>query len=406
MKILIFNVKYSPNLGDGVLAACLEHGLMREGRDVTVETIDIAGREEYRFQGPGRMRALSLLRLLPAPLRAAAVTFVLRSRLRDMKAHWLKRIEEADAVVVGGGNLFQDDDLNFPLKLNAVLEGVDLAGKPLAVFAVGVTAHWSARARRLFARLLDCPVVHVSVRDGHARENWIAHFGNRFEVEVTPDPGLLARNLPSGPALPYVGPPVVGLGVTHPLVLRRHAGIPDAQIPLSSAAEHRLLVRWLVDAGCRVMLFTNGADEDERFMRQVVAGSVCEDCVQAGSVVLAERPSTPDDLVATIGRSAVVIAHRLHASIVAYSLGIPCVGLGWDQKVKSFYEETGRADFFLRGKDVKPADVGAHALRALEAGIASGDHARQLKRAETGLVRLTERLRSATGQYLPGRARI
>ena len=42
MKILVFNVKYSENLGDGLLADCIEETLRAEGGEV--ETLDLAGR--------------------------------------------------------------------------------------------------------------------------------------------------------------------------------------------------------------------------------------------------------------------------------------------------------------------------------------------------------------------------
>ncbi|EKF18440.1 polysaccharide pyruvyl transferase, partial [Nitratireductor pacificus pht-3B] len=70
MKLLVFNVRYSPNLGDGVLALCLEAALRQAVPGLTVETIDLAGRDAYGAAGGARRRqALTLLGWLPAGLR-------------------------------------------------------------------------------------------------------------------------------------------------------------------------------------------------------------------------------------------------------------------------------------------------------------------------------------------------
>ncbi len=54
MKIVVFNVKYSENLGDGLLAQCIEAGLIRGAGHIEVETIDLAGREGFGMGGSGR----------------------------------------------------------------------------------------------------------------------------------------------------------------------------------------------------------------------------------------------------------------------------------------------------------------------------------------------------------------
>ena len=71
VKLFIFNVKYSPNLGDGLLSECLELELRRAIGRPEVVSLDLAGRDQY---GPGSWRrefALTLLERLPARLRRA-----------------------------------------------------------------------------------------------------------------------------------------------------------------------------------------------------------------------------------------------------------------------------------------------------------------------------------------------
>jgi polysaccharide pyruvyl transferase WcaK-like protein len=395
VKILVFNVKYSPNLGDGVLAECLERTLTEYGADITVETIDLAGRHAYgAAAGGGRARALAALGLLPAGVRRMLVELAIGRSLQSLRDQWQARIAAADAVVIGGGNLFQDDDLNFPLKIAAVLDGVHRAGRPLAVFAVGVTRQWSVRAARLFGRLLVNKVLLVSVRDDAARENWIAHFGGGHNVEICPDPGLLARDmLPEGRLRPASGNPLVGLCVTHPLVLRRHRSIASKDIPLMSVAEYRQLVEWLVSSGCRVMLFSNGAREDQDFLDDILRDRTCAAHLAKGVLMAAARPRTPENLVEILRQPDTVAAHRLHASVIAYSLGTPAIGLGWDGKVESFFKLTNREDFFLQGRGVTAQQTGTLILKAMDQGIDPGAHGKRIEEARLSVFHLARTLR-------------
>ena len=47
MKISLLNVKYSPNLGDGIIAECLEHVLLQSDEVSDVSSCDLAGRSEF-----------------------------------------------------------------------------------------------------------------------------------------------------------------------------------------------------------------------------------------------------------------------------------------------------------------------------------------------------------------------
>ncbi|WP_457580747.1 hypothetical protein [Ensifer canadensis] len=104
MKVIIFNVKYSENLGDGILAQCLETALARGTKGLEVKTIDLAGRTAFGTGGGGRRRQLlKVLQALPSFARRLIVRRVLGPKLRRLQVEWQKEIDTADAVVIGGG---------------------------------------------------------------------------------------------------------------------------------------------------------------------------------------------------------------------------------------------------------------------------------------------------------------
>ncbi|PDT53038.1 MULTISPECIES: polysaccharide pyruvyl transferase family protein [Sinorhizobium] len=351
MKVLVFNVKYSANLGDGLLAQCLEGELMRGSDELTVETIDLAGRSAFGESNNARRRLfLRALQTLPSFLRRAAVSRGLAGKLGNLRDRWQALIDDADAVVIGGGNLFQDDDLNFPLKVATVLDCVRRSAKPLAIYAVGVGRQWSPRADELFRRLELARVVHVSVRDRIAARNWAQHFPAGPHAEIVPDPGLLAIDLL---ARHYGREPArtmtIGVCVTDPLILHRHATHGRSTIPFRGRGEYQELIKLLLDDGYNVRLFSNGAEEDQAFARRLLGAPDLARCVAQDRLSLAPRPTRPEELVDTIAAMQVIMAHRLHACIAAYSLGVPQIGLAWDEKVEGFFSFTGQPDRFAAG---------------------------------------------------------
>lgn len=401
MRILIFNVKFSENLGDGILAMCLERGLMSARADIEVETVDIAGRQAFGEGREGRGFLLRLLQLMPTSLRRLVVSAVLGRSMPRWSRLWQERVDQADAAVIGGGNLFQDDDLNFPLKIGLVLGILRGAGLPVAVHAVGASHHWSLRARELFAGLLGNRIVHVSVRDERSRQNWRGYFGETFDVGICPDPGLLAAEmLESRRETSLDREPTVGICVTHPVILRRHAGISFSQVPVRSVSAYRDLGRELVKGGYKVLLFTNGAREDQRFLDMVMQDPASAELIASGYLKAAPRPREPAELLGVLQPLSAIVAHRLHASIVAYSFQIPHVGLGWDSKVSSFFRSVGRDRFLVEG-DHGPCEIAACVAAALAEGIDPALHKHQLEQARKGIDLLVDKLSIALAGPAP-----
>jgi polysaccharide pyruvyl transferase WcaK-like protein len=384
MKIALFNCKFSENLGDGLIAETLEAVLRGSMPDVRIACCDLAGRTAYgHTTTPNRARALAILQRLPPPARRQTVSVMLGLRLPPLRETWRAALEGSDLAVVGGGQLFQDGDLNFPLKLGAVFELCAELRVPVAVHAVGVSADWSPHGRALFHRLLATDCIGVSVRDRESQAAWARHFaGTRLaRSEIVPDPVLAAEVEPPGPSSS------VGINVTHPMLLAYHGGGRVGLI--STAAELEATVRLLAAGGHEVVLFSNGATEDERFLDRILGSA------PTGIAKRAPRPRVPKDLVATQSRLQAVVAHRLHASILAFRLGLPSVGLGWDRKVESFYSAAGRADYFLPRGGTSAAAIAERVEAAIADGRGPERRAALAGAARRGIVRLLQRSNEA-----------
>ena len=374
-RIAIFNVKFSANLGDGIIAECMEARLRELRADWDICSVDLAGRDSYGA-GLGQMRG-PLLRILggmPPAIRrfaaSAALKLMISARYRR---RWRSQIGHIDGAIIGGGQLFADADLNFPLKLNGALSEIAKSHAPAAIYGVGVAREMSDRARRLFVTALrGISLRHVAVRDRASRYNWDRHFGraNLPRAELCSDPGLLAGSVygmpPPRPQSLHASPPArlrVGIGIVNPRTLDLHSSDDDDFSINASRQFWIALTNELIAQGYEVVLFTNGPTDDETFTDTI------ECAIDSPHVTRAPRPQVPGELVQIIHSLDALVAHRLHANILAYAFAIPHVGLAWDPKVEAFFASVGRRDFLSSHTEADPREVALLAGKAIDAGI-------------------------------------
>ncbi|MEO1281908.1 MAG: polysaccharide pyruvyl transferase family protein [Pseudomonadota bacterium] len=407
-KLIIFNVKYSQNLGDGVIAQCLEHELGQALGGAEIVSIDLAGRDAWTDPGTGRLRLLKLavLRSLPGLAKDQITAFALGRILGRLRPHWESRVRGANVALVGGGQLIQDVDLNFPLKLSAAFDICRAERVPMGVVAVGVSAPEPGNrlGGDLLRNVLTSDLVCVAARDQASCDN-LAKRG-RPGAEICLDPGLLASRLwPVAPTKRLSGRPIVGLGVTHGSVLSHHSARtgPVRAVDAKLFADLALGLAW---NGFDVHCFTNGAGEDMEMLAQVSAlldgprdtslerfpmkwkpvrrkkmrqnkklerrsGSVRSEhsLDAAGTIRVLTRPQDPQQLARMIAGFDAVVAHRLHASIVAYSYRTPIIGLAWDKKVDAFFQSVGLGRFVCAFGPESLDDVLALTHEAMEQGV-------------------------------------
>jgi polysaccharide pyruvyl transferase WcaK-like protein len=372
LRVGLFNVKYSPNLGDGLLSECIEAELKRLVPGLSVEAFDLAGRTDYVAGGRLRGTALRLLQSSPTPVRHGLARALLGRSLSRQRPVWRSRLACIDAAVTGGGNLFSDADLNFPLKIDAAWGELRAAGIPTAVFAVGVADNWSETGAALFRRALaGANILEASVRDARSAEIWNRRLGpsGAPRARVVHDPGLLvARHVPQ------VRRPCttrrIGLGLTHPTTLRYHsdeAAVSERDLNAWYAA----LVRGCFARGWTVDVFTNGSPEDEAYLRRLRAILTETAPAPPGgpAINFAPRFRNPTELAIFVSGLDLLMAHRLHANIAAYSYGIPQIGFTWDVKLVSFFNLTGRSDYICTAGRDWPETVLALVERGLREGL-------------------------------------
>ena len=394
MTVLVFNDRFSPNVGDGLLAACLEHELRGQLAGESVHTIDVDGKVDFPAPHEPAVPAASPRQIvssaLPEPLRSEVSALGVGRRLRRITGP----VAEARAYVIGGGHLINGSGLYFPLRLRTLARLARTRGASLFVHSVGVTdpGRWRPSAARWLREAFDGnpDLRFVSVRDPLSARYWAQAFPNSPAPEVCPDPGLLTRK--AFGASRSGEDAHVGVGVIADHTATALATGPEAVRP--TPRFYLELCRALVRRGRRPCLFTNGDPEDHEALGHILAQAQ-QDTTLRGQVEHAPRPTDERRLVATIGRFGGLVAHRMHATIAAYSLGIPAVGLAWDRKLESFFRSVKRERYFIADPRISPQSVAERVDEACRSGIPEEDRRRAVAAAEEGVSLLADRLRAA-----------
>lgn len=380
-KIAVCGVRYSPNLGDGVISDCLCWMIKHCVPDAKVTDVDLAGRTEFGEETVSQRRLkLRLLLAMPRVLQDALVRFVLGRKLqRDLKPNWHDSLKGCSAALIGGGQLLSDSDLNFPLKIEGLVDILGEEGVPAAVYACGVTRSGGSGTRILRESLAAGTVRSVYVRDEKSLAA-VSEFGVE-EARLAFDPAIHVAEAYAGARVKEANLDV-GLSFTDPVNMKYSSG---RELPFADnlAEIMREVVKTLSSAGSSVGLFTNGAVEDEQFLDH------CDETFDLTSLPGVERlsrPIRPSELVQSIGRFRKIAAHRLHTNIIAFGLGIPSVGLEWSQKVPHFFELAGRSEFLI-GKDELTADRMLDRLALLNEKSANAGRLIEMKQSSLGTLR-------------------
>lgn len=365
--------------------------MRRLAPDMVFETADLAGRDQPDADAGRRKLAFLILNHLPGPVRiAVAQIMLLRLARRRLQPKWQAMFKGAHAIVIGGGGIFADSDLNFPIKIATALNVAAELGISAAVHAVGVAGNWSSRGKAYFGNALTRRrLIVATVRDERSLRNWNEQLVGFSVVPpaVVADPGLLAsRYFARGPR--NSDRSVVGLCITSPAALAYHSSEKS-----SAATEiwYVNLVSELVSQRYYVKLFTTGTPEDIEFAKRVRL-LMERDKIDAEFDI---PFSSTEAMIAMISGCDLIIAHRLHAVIAAYSFKIPALALSWDEKMIGQCAQMGYSHRLFDTAIVSPIDLVSQVQIAMAEGIDEMIHANLLDNAEQGVRQLVDAIRGA-----------
>ena len=293
-------------------------------------------------------------------------------------------IKEADLIVFGGAPMFNYRYQRFYERTAITLELAKKYNVPVIFSAVGVEDYSedSEKCQRLKKTLNFDIVKMITTRDGY--HNLVQYKENLdMKIGKVADPAVFTKEVFSD-FLKEKKEKKIGI-----FVLRSNGFVDNGfDFRRDDAAKLWLRVgQILEEKGYEYEYLTSGHFGDEAFLDYFIReyGVDQKKCVF--------NMNTPEQLVGKVSQYAAVVSTRLHPSIVSYSLGVPSVGVIWNNKVKMFYESTGRESKTIGVESISAEKV----VELIEASVKEGN-----ERDTEFIMSIYNSLFEALSDFVPG----
>lgn len=306
-----------------------------------------------------------------------------RYRVEECKKYYKSVVNSVDLIVVVGGGLIKYKYQYFYIYLAALIELAEELEVPLIINAAGIEGYnQSDRRCQLLKRSLNSPVVKsITTRDdfkvlsqNYMRAESSTHVGKVADSAICCNLIYGMEKQPSE---------VFGIGLVRGgIFLDNERDLPPEKV-VNLYVE---LITEMEARNLKYQLFTNGLPSDAELLPQIEA--------QLGREELTViEPSNDEELISTIASFGTVIAARLHANIISYSLDIPSVGLVWNDKLSFFAEEIGHPNRFFDYDQL-------HATKIVEAAVLARQQGYDLQRKNDHLNAVKQNIESLVEKWL------
>lgn len=354
MKKIVFAGLYNElNYGDPILANCTEWLCLQNGNYSDVCRIAI---DQLSYNFCEKILARIIWRIPLKKIRERALYFF---NYRNFKKIYQKELRQASIVVVVGGGLIKFKNQFFGASLAALLDVANDVYVPVVFNSVGVEGYDSSwRCQFLKKMLQKKSLKYISTRDDLSLLSEMYFNGSpQIPCKLTADSAVWAAECYG--VKKDVSSSKIGIGTC------REKLFEDYGYPISSdellAFYEDLVIR--LKSIYDVEIFTNGLPQDNIF-----AFKLQKKLMNRGLNVSVKIPKNAKDLVSIISSFKAIIAARLHACIVAYSLNIPAIGLVWNEKLRLWGNNINAEDFFISYDQINASNVMNKILYAMSKG--------------------------------------
>lgn len=322
-KVLLCGLMQGRNFGDVVISDCVKYLIKKSAKkdglkNVKISTLDVR-------------------------------------RQKDKKS--LNRVRNSDLVMFPGGGFIKYKQENLPRDMIRVISRAEKYGIPVAFNAVGMEGYdeTDEGCQALFGMLHSRCTKYITSRDYAEDINSTYLKDGYLSAKRFADPAVWAAD--TYKIKRDENSQVVGLGVAREGLFLDY-GLPLTKDDLLSIWSEIIIA--LESEGVKYKLFTNGLRQDEEFLSDLIAYMGKEDVREEISLPSAENARK---LVEYIAGFSAIIACRMHANIIAFSLGVPSVAFVWNDKLRFFGDSIGCKERFLEYNQLKDTRLVLETLR-------------------------------------------
>lgn len=274
------------------------------------------------------------------------------------------KVSNSDLIVFGGAPVFNYKYEGFSERSAKILRLAEKYNKPVIFSAIGVEDYEENNPKCINLRnaIFNAPVKMITTRDNYdALSRLLA--GSDIVSSRVSDPAVFTKHVFKNFLVDNEKNTTKKIGI---FIIRGRA-FADNRIPFN---EKDAIQMWAdivsemkKDDKYDYEILTSGSHVDEAFLHrlQIELGFPLNKCVL--------NMNTPEDLVKKISSYSGVITCRLHPSIISYSLGVPCIGLIWNDKVADFYKSIGYPERALSVNDFNAKKIISSVKNAIEKGV-------------------------------------
>lgn len=333
INILLVGLIKDKNLGDPIIGESVEFAIKNINPNAEIE---FACLDEFD------QRKIFFVRILSKLQRSFNIR-PFKTLTKLYCNYFKKKLKNKDiAILVGGGLIkYRNQFFNGVLGLIEAAEEMNI---PVAFNSVGVENYDNSnkKCRALKRALVSKAVCYISTRDDiNTLTQKYFDVGSNKRLVKTIDPAVLI-------GLKYgeyeLTDNIVGIGVCRFSIFEEYGSVKTANEIRNIYIE---LITELLQRNHKIELFTNGSQSDN-----MDAKALQDELKSRGYILKLNIPKSTKDLVMIISQYSQIIAARMHSCIIAYSLGIPTVGLVWNDKLKFWAENTNQSDRFLSEDDI------------------------------------------------------
>lgn len=376
-KIVLVGLIHDTNIGDKVIYDNTQYLVKKalkelEIEDAIIESIDMTGAAETKqenasSQGGVKNKIRQYANKILTPELKSKIRYMLsksKNSDEDKLLHYYEEnLKDADLVIFVGGGIIKYLYQDFYRYISLMIETCEKFGTDVSFNSVGIEKYSQkdARCQRLKKALNKPCVKMITTRDDFnlLKNHYIEN--PAIKIEKVADPAVwsyqtYAENRKNKPS------EKIGLGVIRPGIFK------DNGIRFSEEKQIELWVKIIEELerkGYSWKLFTNGMYSDYEFAKKILETKNIK-----AEEKLVDMPKNGEELIQIISEFKGVIAARMHANIIAYSLDIPSVGIVWNDKLKMFGENIQQPERFVTHENFNAKYI----VESLEKALKDGYH--------------------------------